>query len=399
MNRIALLLLLLPLALAGGSLAEDLDLVEVSHAEFNCMFTTSEPCTISTGPGQVARFTITGTSGEGLLSSDKIQDGEPGTPMENLHAYRYRVDLSGMAAIGAPPCVRQVTFDFGPNVKLDLNGDGVNEDAFVSVGGAIGTISPSRIVRNLDTVSFIYSPPVCAGESSRFAGLVSEAGPGDVPAELTIPPDGTRDLTVTAPVGFAPTPPPTPERPCEVQRFGWPPSTEPLPFPNWVPLCRCLQDPGLRSLGCRFVHPDLIGFRRVPWPIAAGESFEIAWEITPTRELAAPVVITEELPAGFGPGQAQTVRLELAADAVGQTVTASAQAIAGNAAGESSGLARIEIRGAEADLLGIEFDYRVETAPPVPEPDRAPGGRGVYWLLILLALAVLVWLLRRSRGG
>lgn len=79
-----------------------------------------------------------------------------------------------------------------------------------------------------------------------------------------------------------------------------------LPFPVWVPLCRCLEDPGLRSVRCGLFLPDLFLFREVPGPIEAGQEFEVRWVAIPLVDGAHTPVVLETLPQGLsGKGESK----------------------------------------------------------------------------------------------
>jgi hypothetical protein len=52
-----------------------------------------------------------------------------------------------------------------------------------------------------------------------------------------------------------------------------------LPFPSWLPVCRCISDEGLRDFRCALMHPDYFLFRNLPLPIHAGKPFEVKWTL------------------------------------------------------------------------------------------------------------------------
>jgi hypothetical protein len=55
-----------------------------------------------------------------------------------------------------------------------------------------------------------------------------------------------------------------------------------VPIPNFVPACRCLQDPGLRDFRCGVLLPDLFLVAQLPplpWP--AGQPVDVRWTIHP----------------------------------------------------------------------------------------------------------------------
>ena len=80
-----------------------------------------------------------------------------------------------------------------------------------------------------------------------------------------------------------PPPPPPPARrsaPCTVAGFG------PIPFiPDWLPVCRCLQDAGLRETRCALFHPDFFLVRHIPWPLKPDDTVNVLWTLVPLGDL------------------------------------------------------------------------------------------------------------------
>jgi hypothetical protein len=88
------------------------------------------------------------------------------------------------------------------------------------------------------------------------------------------------------------TPPPAPRSspPCIVTGFG------PIGFiPSWLPVCRCLQDQGLREFRCAFFHPDFFLFRRTPWPLKPEEKYNVKWTLVPLVQLKGVLEVSEGL--------------------------------------------------------------------------------------------------------
>lgn len=63
------------------------------------------------------------------------------------------------------------------------------------------------------------------------------------------------------------------------------------PIPSNAPVCRCLQDEGLREFRCALLHPDFFAIRRIPWPLPLAETYRETWQILPLTKLTAPVRI------------------------------------------------------------------------------------------------------------
>ena len=83
--------------------------------------------------------------------------------------------------------------------------------------------------------------------------------------------------------------PPLPAPPCIVTGFG-------VGFiPSWLPVCRCLQDEGLRELRCALFHPDFFLFRRTPWPLEPEEKYNVKWTLVPLSQLKGVLEVSEGL--------------------------------------------------------------------------------------------------------
>jgi hypothetical protein len=63
------------------------------------------------------------------------------------------------------------------------------------------------------------------------------------------------------------------------------------PVPSNAPVCRCVNDEGLREFRCALLHPDFFAIRRFPWPIDLGASFPETWEVLPLTKLKGPLVL------------------------------------------------------------------------------------------------------------
>ena len=117
-----------------------------------------------------------------------------------------------------------------------------------------------------------------------------------------------------------PAPPPS-SPPCIVTGFG------PIGFiPSWLPVCRCLQDQGLREFRCALFHPDFFLFRRIPWPLKPDEKYNVKWTLVPLGQLKGVLEVSEGLgfkgPLTFfvdqlPPGQSMTLEYPAVAGKAG----------------------------------------------------------------------------------
>jgi hypothetical protein len=80
---------------------------------------------------------------------------------------------------------------------------------------------------------------------------------------------------------------PPPSHPCIVTGFGA------LPFPDFVPVCRCVQDEGIREQRCTLLHPAFAAVRRIPLDVAPGDPFTIKWTVWPITTLKELSVLDE----------------------------------------------------------------------------------------------------------
>lgn len=199
MKRLLIILVLLCVTIPFAN-AAPLDIATVKAPEINCVFDTD--CTITVTDTTDA-ITLPGGSGSGFLQSRTLPVGEPGTPAAGLYGYEYRIDLRQISGILDIPCVTSLQFDVGPIVSLDYDNDGATEKVFVVTQGGLGTIAPTSINQTGNTITFAFSPAVCAGsysgggDNSFFFGLTSQYPPRHVTATLQSSP-GNHMLNLAA---------------------------------------------------------------------------------------------------------------------------------------------------------------------------------------------------------
>lgn len=187
---------------AAAVTAAPLDIVTVEAPAINCKFDAD--CTITVTDSS-DHFTIGPTTGDAFLQSRTWPPGEPGTAAEGLYGYMYRLDLRQLAGLTALPCINQFSIDFGPVAPLDYNDDGNDDDVWVVSSGGLGTVAPMSAEKTGDSITFSFTPPVCAGsspgngESSYFFGLTSTRPPRAVVAQVQDTLGGTTNLDARAP--------------------------------------------------------------------------------------------------------------------------------------------------------------------------------------------------------
>ena len=144
----------------------------------------------------------------GFLQSRNFQ-GVAGAPANGLYVYEYRVDLRNVVGITSIPSISKLTVPFGPNVRLDFNGDKQLDDVFVITKGGIGTVGLISAVRSGADVTFTFvgggvgggSAPG-KGESSCFFGIVSRFARNNLNVDATATPSPDLTLAAWAPIGI-----------------------------------------------------------------------------------------------------------------------------------------------------------------------------------------------------
>ena len=140
----------------------------------------------------IGTFSIPNMTGTGRLQSRTFA-GQAGAPGAGKTAYEYRVDLTQATAIGDVACVTGLNVDFGPVTKLQYNKVGPTDDVFVVTKGGLGTIGLASAELNRNIVTFTFSQPVCAADSSGpgqttfFFGLASVHPPKAIVATIEAP--------------------------------------------------------------------------------------------------------------------------------------------------------------------------------------------------------------------
>ena len=176
-------------SLPGVAVAAPLTVVNVAAPDINCVFETD--CTVVV-TDSIGNISIPNMTGAGRLQSRTFA-GQAGAPAAGKTAYEYRVDMTPATAIGDVACVTGLNVDFGPVAKLQYNKVGPTEDVFVVTKGGLGTIGLASAELNGNIVTFTFSQPVCAADSSGpghttfFFGLASIHPPKGIVATIEAP--------------------------------------------------------------------------------------------------------------------------------------------------------------------------------------------------------------------
>lgn len=171
------------------AIAAPLTVVNVAAPDINCVFETDCTIVVTDTVGNIALPNATGTA---RLQSRTFL-GKPGAPADGKTGYEYRVDLTQATAIGDVGCVTALDVDFGPVTKLQYNKVGPTDDVFVVTKGGLGTIGLASAVQNRNIITFTFSQPVCAadtstpGQTTFFFGLASIHPPRAIAAKIEAP--------------------------------------------------------------------------------------------------------------------------------------------------------------------------------------------------------------------
>ncbi len=168
--------LVLAAALAAPAMA--LNVVNASAPQYNCIFTTATPCTIT-----VTDYVASFMGGSAKLQS-RIFQGQAGSTAAGKWCYEYRIDLTQVVGITYVPWATELAiYNFGPVRQYDYNFDGnATDDVFNVSSGGTGTkpvtsafVSGGFPYWALNTVYGGSYPG--GGESSYFFGVVSDYPP------------------------------------------------------------------------------------------------------------------------------------------------------------------------------------------------------------------------------
>jgi hypothetical protein len=169
--------------------AAPLTVVKVAAPDINCVFETD--CTIVV-TDSVGNIPIPNATGIARLQS-RTFTGQAGAPGAGKTGYEYRLDLTQATAVGDVACVTALNVNFGPVTQLQYNKVGPADDVFVVTKGGLGTIGLASAVQNRNIITFTFSQPVCAADSSGpgqttfFFGLASIHTPKAIVATVEAP--------------------------------------------------------------------------------------------------------------------------------------------------------------------------------------------------------------------
>jgi hypothetical protein len=176
-------------SLTGVAGAASLTVVSVAAPDINCVFETDCTIVVTDTVGNIPLPTITGVA---RLQSRTFL-GQAGAPGAGKTGYEYRLDMTQATAVDDVACVTGLNVDFGPVTVLQYNKVGPADEVFVVTKGGLGTIGLASAVQNRNVITFTFSQPVCAadtsgpGQTTFFFGLASINAPKAIVATVEVP--------------------------------------------------------------------------------------------------------------------------------------------------------------------------------------------------------------------
>jgi hypothetical protein len=163
-------------ALAVPAMA--LNVVNTSAPQYNCIFTTANPCTIT-----VTDYSASFMGGSAKLQS-RIFQGQAGSTAAGKWCFEYRIDLTQVAGITYIPWADELAiYNFGPLRQYDYNFDSVaTDDIFNVTSGGLGSKGVTSAFLSGGYTYWVLNPVYGGsypggGETSYFFGVVSDYPP------------------------------------------------------------------------------------------------------------------------------------------------------------------------------------------------------------------------------
>lgn len=100
------------------------------------------------------------------------------------------------------------------------------------------------------------------------------------------------------------------------------------PIPGFLPICRCIEDQGLRDFRCALLHPEYFLFRNLPTPLRVNEKFKVKWTLVVYASMKGVVEIDDRLPPGFIGSPKAPLTFFVDQVPVGQSITLEYDAVA-----------------------------------------------------------------------
>jgi hypothetical protein len=176
-------------SLTSAAGAAPLTVVKVAAPDINCVFETDCTIVVTDSVGNIPLPNITGIA----RLQTRTFTGQAGAPGAGKTGYEYRLDMTQATALGDVACVTALNVNFGPVTALQYNKVGPADDVFVITKGGLGTIGLASAEQNRNIITFTFSQPVCAadtsgpGQTTFFFGLASINTPKAITATVEAP--------------------------------------------------------------------------------------------------------------------------------------------------------------------------------------------------------------------
>lgn len=178
------------------------NIVKVNAPAINCLFSTNCTVMVDDSTSPITFTNLTGITGSGFLQSRTFQ-GLSGAPEAGLYAYVYRIALDDVHGSPSNNYISSLTLDFNSIVPFTYNGQFSNA-VWVVTSGGLGSVGPSTAAVTTTNITFNFNPPVTAGVSSYFFGVISPYPPTNSTAHLvglqeTTPPQLKANISARIP--------------------------------------------------------------------------------------------------------------------------------------------------------------------------------------------------------
>ena len=160
-----------------------LKIINVNAPAINCLFNTNCVVTVDDSTAPITFNYTNGTTSSGFLQSRTFQ-GSPGTPEAGLYAYVYRIALDAVQGSPSNSYISTLTLNFNSIVPFNYNGQTSNA-VWVVTSGGLGSAGPTKASATATNITFEFNPPIVAGTSSYFFGVVSPYPPTNQTARVT----------------------------------------------------------------------------------------------------------------------------------------------------------------------------------------------------------------------
>jgi hypothetical protein len=132
-------------------------------------------------------------------------------------------------------------------------------------------------------------------------------------------------------------------------------------LPNWLPICRCLSDPGHGFHRCGFFFPDFFAELRVPFPWIEDQPVTLDWLLHGWSGIESSFVLAPSLVV-----DGQEVALQTVKGLLSEGKLAAGQAFTTPPAGVVEVRSRLSYKRPDGQLVEVTFEASIPEPPPKP---------------------------------